>query len=165
MEPGEIISIDYMHDNNQNVLVIKYKMSRFITARLSKNQTSQSAYSYGLPHKICSNRGSTFRDHFSKKLGIKPTLTSPYNSQSNGGLEQTNPSLKEVLKMKEVRKTDNMILQEICLRIITHKETKDKRFLKHEVIVSNHEDAPSNQVADSGNDTERECPCREMRSR
>ena len=42
--PGEIIAIDYMHHNNQDVLVIKDKMSSYNSAQLCKNQTSQSTY-------------------------------------------------------------------------------------------------------------------------
>ena len=45
------------------------------------------------------------------------TLTSPFNSQSNGGPERTIHSLKQVLKKREIRRTDDMMLEEICSKV------------------------------------------------
>ena len=97
------------------MLVIKDKISGYMSGRLCKNQTSQSAYgtllpwfySYGIPQEVFSDGGSSFRDSFTRKLeklGINHTLTSQYNRQSNGGAERTVHSLKEVWKKRELRK-------------------------------------------------------------
>ena len=48
-EPVDIFSIDYMHHNNQNMLVIKNKMSGYIAARLCKILTFKAAYDTLLP--------------------------------------------------------------------------------------------------------------------
>ena len=68
---GEGVSIDFMQQNPQDVLVIKDKMSGYVAAMLCKNQTSQ----------------------------------------SNGGPKRTECSLKQVLKKREIRRTDEMRLQ------------------------------------------------------
>ena len=63
-----------------------------------------------------SDISGSFRNSFTKKLeklGVKETHTSPYINQSNGGPERTVGSLKQVLKKREVRKTDDMISQGI----------------------------------------------------
>ena len=63
---------------------------------------------------IWTSTPSPFRDSFTKKLekmGIQHTFTSPFNSQSNGGAERTVHSLKQVLRKREIKRTDDITLQ------------------------------------------------------
>ena len=60
-------------------------------------------HSAGLPLSARSDSGGSFRSRFSE-IGIEHTLTSPYNSPSNGGCER---SVKHVLQIDGRRKMKN----------------------------------------------------------
>ena len=99
LAPGEQISIDFCSYNNQNILMVKDRVSGLIWGKLTKNQTSDEAfrgvmewaYHVGIPHKCRSDGGGSFSSRFTnmlKEVGIKHVQTSPYNSKSNGGCER-----------------------------------------------------------------------------
>ena len=66
-------------------------------------------HSAGLPLSARSDSGGSFRSRFSE-IGIEHTLTSPYNSPSNGGCER---SVKHVLQIDGRRKITQEILNKI----------------------------------------------------
>ena len=112
---GEQISVDFAVFNNKDFMVVKDSVSGLIWARPTKNQTTEEAfkvvmewsYRMGLPHECRSDGGGSFRKRFSDLLasvGIKHTLTSPYNSKSNGGCERAVRSLKDCLRRDGVKK-------------------------------------------------------------
>jgi transposase InsO family protein len=61
-------------------------------------------YRFGVPQQITSDRGSQFTsavwDFFTRRLGIKARLTTPYHPQSNGAVERFHRRLKEALKAR-----------------------------------------------------------------
>jgi hypothetical protein len=59
---------------------------------------------FGISQQITSDRGSQFTsavwDFFTRRLGIKARLTTPYHPQSNGAVERFHRRLKEALKAR-----------------------------------------------------------------
>ncbi len=59
---------------------------------------------FGVPQQITSDRGSQFTssvwDFFTRQLGIKSRLTTPYHPQSNGAVERFHRRLKEALRAR-----------------------------------------------------------------
>ena len=67
----------------------------------------------------------TFRNSFTNKLKkAGGEAHTPFNNQSNGGPERTVCSLKQVLKKREIRRTDDMRLQEICFIVKQNSQGK-----------------------------------------
>ena len=65
------------------------------------------SYRTGLPHEVCSDGAGSFRSSFSnllKEVGINHVHTSPYNSKSNGGVERSVRSIKDVLRRENIKK-------------------------------------------------------------
>ena len=94
LAPGEQISIDFCVFNNQNILMVKDRVSGLIWGKLTKNQTSDEAFRgvmewahrVRIPHECRSDGAGNFRTRFTnmlKDVGIKHVHTSPYNSKSN----------------------------------------------------------------------------------
>jgi transposase InsO family protein len=59
---------------------------------------------FGVPQQITSDGGSQFRssvwDSFTRRLGIKSCLTTPYHPQSNGAIERFHHRLKNALRAR-----------------------------------------------------------------
>ena len=76
-----------------------------------------------MPHEVCSDGAGTFRTSFTdllKGVGIKHVHTNPYNSKSNGGVERSVRSIKDVLKRDNVKKVTQQRLDEICYLVNQH---------------------------------------------
>ena len=106
----------------------------------------------------------SFRKRFSDLLasvGIKHTLTSPYNSKSNGGCERAVRSLKDCLKRDGVKKITQDIMDKLTFNINGHPQEGDvgtanerffgraprsllpnslKRFVDHHKLITNRRD-------------------------
>ena len=115
----------------KNILMIKDRVSGFIWGKVSKNQTSQEAFDVimswshrmGIPHECRSDGGGSFRARFSQMLrevGINHVLTSPYNSKSNGGVERSIRSIKDVLRKDKINKVTQQKLDEITYLLNQH---------------------------------------------
>ena len=68
-------------------------------------------------------------------MGIKHILISAYNGKSNGGPEMYVKILKDVLRKRRMRKTDNLELAEICFKVKLYVQSTSlgsavERFLK-----------------------------------
>ena len=131
LAPGEQVSVDFCVYGRKNILVIKDRVSGFFWAKLCKDQTTRSAveaiicwsHRYGLPHEVRSDGGGTFRARFSEemgKMGIKHTLTSPYNSSSNGGAERCVRGVKHVLYRDGVKSVTQEMLDKITFLSNSH---------------------------------------------
>ena len=131
LAPGEQLSVDYCVYGGRNILVIKDRASGLFWAKLTKDQTTDSAmkgiiewcHRNGIPHEIRSDGGGTFRKRFSQeleKLGVIHKLTSPYNSSSNGGSERSVRALKHVLHRDMVKTVTQEILDKICFLSNSH---------------------------------------------
>ena len=121
-------------------------MSGFVAAKLTKDKTTREAvdalktwmFNYGFCSTVRTDGGPSFRDAFSEemeKLGVRHTLSSSYNPQSNGGAERVVRSLREVLDKRGGKKTSQMELSEICFKVncITQPSgqgSASERFLK-----------------------------------
>ena len=92
LAPGEELSVDFMQYGSQDILVIKDKHSGYISAKLTKDKSTQRAisaikawfYDYGFCNQVWTDGGPTFTSSFSEelgKMGIKHVLTSSYNPQ------------------------------------------------------------------------------------
>ena len=80
-------------------------------------------YSYGFANCVRSDGGPCFRDAFSQemdKLGVKHTLSSAHNPQSNGGAERVCKSIREVLEKRGSHKTSQLELSELCFKVNSH---------------------------------------------
>ena len=124
LAPGEQISIDFCVFNNQNILMVKDRVSGLIWGKLTKNQTSDKAFRgvmewvhrVRIPQECRSDGAGSFRSRFTnmlKDVGIKHVHTSPYNSKSNGGCERGKRSLKDCLKRDKVKKIPQQVLDEL----------------------------------------------------
>ena len=131
LAPGEQISVDFCIFNGKNILMIKDRVSGFIWGKVTKNQTSQEAFDaimswshrMGIPHECRSDGGGSFRARFSQMLrevGVNHVHTSPYNSKSNGGVERSIRSIKDVLRKQEIKKVTQEKLDEITYLINQH---------------------------------------------
>ena len=131
MSPAEEISVDFMSYGTQSILVIKDRQTGYIAAKLCKDKTTRSAlealkmwfYSYGFSNTVRSDGGPCFKDTFTNeldKLGIKHTLSSAHNPQSNGGAERVCKSIREVLNKRGGHRTDQMELSELCFKVNSH---------------------------------------------
>ena len=112
--PGEQILLDFCQFARKQIMVIKDRVSGYFWAKVCKDQTTNSAvgavvecsHRYGLPHEVRSDGAGTFRSRFSRemeKLGVTHKLTSPYNSESNGGAERAVRALKHCLNRDGVK--------------------------------------------------------------
>ena len=131
LAPAEEISTDFMSYGAQDVLVIKDRATGYIAAKLCKDKTTKSAieglklffFAYGFANCIRSDGGPCFKDAFSQeldKLGVKHTLSSAYNPQSNGGAERVCKSIREVLNKRGGHRTTQVELSELCFKVNSH---------------------------------------------
>lgn len=131
LAPGEQISVDFCTFARKNIMVIKDRTSGLFWAKLTKDQTTDSAvkgiiewsHKFGLPHEVRSDGGGTFRNRFSQEmeqLGVTHKLTSPYNSSSNGGAERCVRALKHVLHRDGVKSVSQEVLDKICFLSNSH---------------------------------------------
>ena len=131
LAPKEHISVDFCLYNNQNILMVKDRVSGPIWGKLTKNQTSDEAfqavmewaYCVGIPHKCRSDGAGSFHSRFTnmlKEVGIKHVHMSPYNSKSNRGCERGIRSLKDCLKRDKVKKVTLPILDELTYYVNSH---------------------------------------------
>ena len=107
-----IVCICLKHKSKM-ILVVKDCMTGLVWAKLTKDQTSDEAFKaivewchrYGLPHSVRSDGAGSLCSRFREKvreIGVEHTLTSPYNSESNGGSEQhvrfkTHPAERRII--------------------------------------------------------------------
>ena len=81
------------------------------------------AFRMGIPHEVRSDGAGTFRASFTdllKTVGMVHVHTSPYNSKSNGGVERSVRSIKDVLKREKIRKVTQYKLDKICHLLNQH---------------------------------------------
>ena len=111
-------------------MVLKDRHPGYIAAKLCKDKTTASAvmalrqwfYRYGFDNVLRTDGGPAFKESFTKEMdmmGVKDVLSSSYNPQSNRGAERVVKSLREFLEKRGAKKTDQLELSEICLRL-TH---------------------------------------------
>ena len=146
LAPGEQVSVDFCSYLKQDILMVKDSVSGMIWSRATRNQTSQEAftalmewyYRLGMPHEVGSDGAESFRASFTnllKEVGINHVHTSPYNSKSNGGMERSVRSIKDVLRRENIKKVTQQKLDKICYLINQHpyesSGTPAERFFGH----------------------------------
>ena len=125
------MSVDFCTYLKQDILMLKDRVSGLIWARATRNQTAQEAfnaimewsYRMGMPHEVRSDGAGTFRTSFTdllKGVGIKHVHTSPYNSKSNGGVERSVCSIKDVPRRDNVKKVTQQRLDERSYLVNQH---------------------------------------------
>ena len=80
-------------------------------------------HSHGFCHVLRSHDGGSFRANFTeqmKELGVDHVKSSPYNSPSNGGAEQTVQSIKSFLRKENIQKVTQELLHKICFKVNNH---------------------------------------------
>ena len=123
--------MDFCSYLKQDILMIKDRVSGMIWGKVTRNQTSQEAFSavmewsyrVGLPHEVRSDGAGSFRSSFSnllKDVGINHVHTSPYNSKSNGGVERSVRSLNDVLRRENIKKVTQQRMDETTYLINQH---------------------------------------------
>ena len=131
LAPSEQVSVDFCSYLKQDIMMLKDRVSGLIWARATRNQTAQEAfnalmewsYRMGMPHEVRSDGAGSFRASFTdllKSVGINHIHTSPYNSKSNGGVERSVRSIKDVLKRENIKKVTQQKLDEICYLVNQH---------------------------------------------
>ena len=99
LSPGEILHLDYLEHDGKHIFILCDQYSGWSKYYLMGDMTSQSAikslkdyfHNFGLPHKIVSDSGPSFRagvfKEFLQSHHILHHLTSSYRSQSAGLVE------------------------------------------------------------------------------
>ena len=110
LSPGQILHLDYLEYEGKHIFILKDQYSGWSKFYLTSDMTSQSAIkslkdyfnNFGLPHKIVSDSGPSFRSgvfkEFLQSHHILHHFTSSYRSSSAGLVERGVRSLKDVLK-------------------------------------------------------------------
>ena len=107
--PGEELTTDFCSFGNENFLVITDRLSGYMSATKTRNQSTEAAVkglkewfaTFGAAYRVFSDNGPCYRDSFAdamKKLGVMHCPVSAYSPQSNAQAERAVKSLKDVLK-------------------------------------------------------------------
>ena len=105
MMPGEELSVDFCDVFSKSVLVVCDRVTSHIYAEVTKDKSFESAkgvmmtyfHTYGLPYKISSDGGPSFRNKWMAwldKMSITSHITSAYRSESKGLVERSIGKLK-----------------------------------------------------------------------
>ena len=132
--PGETVHADYAVYNGVNFLMITCKVTGFIFARVTKNQTCAEAVrvirefcqTYSFITKIITDGGPSFRNQFSqemKGMHIEHNLCSAYNPSSNSPAERQIRSLKDYLKKSGLNLNSTQVLEAVA--VINRQRTAD----------------------------------------
>lgn len=110
-EPWIKVGLDLFHFNNKNYLIVVDYYSKFIEiSNLNMNTTSSNVITnlksifsrQGIPKELCSDSGPQFTSSefktFANSWDFKHTLSSPHHHQSNGMVERTIQTIKNILK-------------------------------------------------------------------
>ena len=106
--PGQRLQVDYAEKGNGNYLMIVNSLTGFMQAYKTPRKSTEDAIKsipywashWGLPYEIQSDKAACFRQGWEEelgKLGVKVLHSSAYNSQSNGLVERSVRTLKEIL--------------------------------------------------------------------
>ena len=118
--PGQRVLIDYAVDGTGNYLAIVCALTGFIRCYKTSNQSKNEAVRcmrewgalYGMPYAIKVDSGPAFRLAFEQEMenyGVKIIHSSAYHPQSQGLVERSVRTLKEILsknKNKKMSQTD-----------------------------------------------------------
>ena len=106
--PGQRLQVDYPEKGNGNYLMVVDCLTGFMQAYKTPRKSTEDAIKsipywashWGLPYEIQSNNAACFRQGWEEelgKLGVKVLHSSAYNSQSNGLVERSVRTSKEIL--------------------------------------------------------------------
>ena len=106
--PGQHLQVDYAQKGNGNYLMILDSLPGFMQAYKTPRMSTEDALEcvrdwashWGMPYEIKSDNAACFRQGWEQelgKLGVRVLHSSAYNSQSNGLVERSVRTLKEIL--------------------------------------------------------------------
>ena len=121
--PGQRIFVDYAINGTQNYILLVCALTGFIRCYKTRNQSKDEAVRcvrewgalYGLPYAIKVDSGPAFRLSFEQEMenyGVKIIHLSAYHPQSQGLVERSVRSLKEILAKSETKNMSQTELNE-----------------------------------------------------
>ena len=131
LAPNEELNIDFLVFNQKSILVIVDCHSGYVYGEITKDQTTESVWKvihgymnmFGLPHKIISDGGPSFRENFKSLLkgyNVVHHLTSAFKASSNGLAERGVRSIKDVLKKN--KNLNPKVFKELLFNVNSHVE-------------------------------------------
>ena len=128
--PNEELSVDFADIGGHDVLVIKDRLSGWISAFRTKSKKTEAAcealedhfYEFGLPSRITSDGGPAFQGAFTEWLRgwhINHHTTPAHHPRSNGLVERGVRSIREIFE-KQDKHMSQKLLKRICFLVNSH---------------------------------------------